>query len=184
MTFKPFLLGVSLVALLSIFGWLQSFPAPVEAKQPAPGWCVWYADNIALKPVMVGACSSFEKPQTCDSYPGGGMKPIPMRKVPLVTGAQTRQEAVARACGQFANIRRVSASSTFMYTEFLGARGGETHDLDELNGCLGITATPPVKPKPKPNQCDTYCPICGLRCTRPPHWLGTRHICPTHGEYK
>ncbi len=107
------------------------------------------------------------------------MRPIPMRKVLLLGGATSREEAVARACGQFTGIKRLSARSTFMFTEFLGVRGGVTHDLDELNGCRGAASNAAIKAQ----QCDQYCPKCGRRCVRSPHYPGTAHKCPKCGKW-
>lgn len=99
-------------------------------------WYVWYANNMSLKPVMVGTNKDFERDTLCSSYPGGGMSPTLMvEKVAIVSDAATREKAIAEACKQFDNIRRVPGSSTFVFSDWLGDLGGERHDIDELGGC-------------------------------------------------
>ncbi len=94
-------------------------------------WHVWYADNIALKPVMVGTKEEYWEVEYCCDYPGGGHARIKMVKVPIAQGT-TRQSAIANALRQFQKVKRLSANSTFVYAEWLGWRNGQRHDIDEL----------------------------------------------------
>jgi len=99
-------------------------------------WYVWYADNIGLKPVMVGTNTSFAADTLCSSYPGGGTSPTTlMDKIAIVEAYSTRESAIDAACGQFTNIRAVLPTSTFIWTDWLADRGGQRHDIDELGGC-------------------------------------------------
>ena len=115
---------------------LDSDCAQDEACKALETWYVWYADNIGLKPVMVGTNTSFAADTLCSSYPGGGTSPTTlMDKIAIVEAYPTRDEAIAAACSQFDNIRAVPPTSTFIWTDWLADLGGERHDIDELGGC-------------------------------------------------
>jgi hypothetical protein len=99
-------------------------------------WYVWYADNIGLKPVMVGTNTSFAADTLCSSYPGGGTSPTTlMDKIAIVEAYPTRDDAIAAACSQFYDIIAIPPTSTFIWTDWLGYLDGERHDIDELGGC-------------------------------------------------
>jgi hypothetical protein len=101
---------------------------------PTSGWCVWYADNIGGKPVMLRPCQDYPKEHLRHSYPGGGTQATtePIRKVMIAHGPD-REAARQAACRQFGNIRIAGRLAT--WTTWFGDRGGERHDLDELGGC-------------------------------------------------
>ena len=105
-------------------------PSPDAA---ATTWCVWYADNINLKPVLVTTKKDYLAERMCNTYPGGGRpdRPTqPMQKVLLLDGYPNRKAAAAEGLKQFTGVRR--AGSTFVYTEWLGDHAGQMHDIDEL----------------------------------------------------
>jgi len=114
----------------------DSFCVNDPACEEIETWYVWYVDNIGLKPVMVGTNESFEADRLCSSYPGGGTSSTTlMDKVAIVEAYATRESAIDAACGQFTNIRAVSPTSTFIWTDWLADRSGQRHDIDELGGC-------------------------------------------------
>ena len=99
-------------------------------------YCVWYVDNMSLKPVMVGTKADFKKKQLCSSYPGGGNDPsLLMDKVMMTEGHNTEDEAIEAACKLFDDVYRLPGSSTFVFTTWLGWIGNVRHDCDELGGC-------------------------------------------------
>jgi hypothetical protein len=109
---------------------------PCDYLAEASLWCVWYADNISLNPVMVGTKDEFDEPELCRDYDGGGMDPdLLMEKVMLTEGHNSREEAIAAACLLFTDIHELPASSTFVYTDWIGYIGDTRYDLDELDGC-------------------------------------------------
>ena len=96
-------------------------------------WSVWYADNMAWKPVMVGTQRDYLATRLCNTYPGGGNPNAPsepMSKVLLVDGASSRQAAVEEARKLFTNIR--VAGRLASYSEWFGDHAGQVHDVDEI----------------------------------------------------
>ena len=109
---------------------------PCEYLKKSKLYCVWYAENISLQPVMVGTMEEFNTEELCKYYPGGGNDPnLIMEKVLMVEGYGSKEEAIAAACLLFDDVYRLPGSSTFVWTTWLGWIGETRHDVDELEGC-------------------------------------------------
>lgn len=109
---------------------------PCEYYEISRMWCAWCINNMFLKPVRVTTHEGFDKEELCRNYPGGGTDPeLLMEKVMLTGHYDTKEEAISAACELFNEVYQLSASSTWIFTTYIGLIGEEKYDCDELGGC-------------------------------------------------
>ena len=109
---------------------------PCEYWEISRMWCAWCIDNMFLKPVRVTTHEDFDKEELCRNYPGGGTDPELLMVKKMLTGQHsTKEEAISAACAMFDKVDPLPASSTWIFTTYLGWIGEERYDCDELGGC-------------------------------------------------
>ncbi len=109
---------------------------PCEYYEISKMWCAWRINNMFLTPVRVTTYEGFVRDELCSSYPGGGTDPnLLMEKVLLTGYCETKEEAINAACKLFNEVYQLSASSTWIFTTYIGKIGEQQYDIDELGGC-------------------------------------------------
>lgn len=95
-------------------------------------WIVWYADNIAYKPLYLSTTSYFIEDHRAMDFEGGGMDPkVELKKVHALGPFPTRKKAVNAIWGELKNIRNLGG--IYYYVRVADFRG-KMHNINNLPG--------------------------------------------------